>query len=305
MSNMIDMKVQLRGMYKIEAVDMLTGRVRVLADWFPNLITDNGLELFAVGNYLTYCSVGSGSTTPANANTTLVTFVGQSSSQITTTQTMASSSPYSGTYSVTYQFAAGVATGNLAEVGVGPSTGGTNLFSRALILDGGGSPTTITVLSSEALNVTYQLQLFSPTTDVTGNVTIAGTSYAYTLRAADVTTAGTWCISSNQGAAGPASIQVGNGTIGAITSHPSSLGFTASAVTPAAYVAASHQRDTVFTFSLATGNVSGGLITCAQFNCGISFNGLGTFQVGFSPGIPKDNSHVLTLTFRHTWGRYP
>ena len=62
---------------------------------------------------------------------------------------------------------------------------------RALILDGGGSPTTLTILSDETLDVTYTIRVYPPTTDVTGSITLDGVSYGYTIRPCNVSTSGT------------------------------------------------------------------------------------------------------------------
>jgi hypothetical protein len=305
MKNRIGIHTGLKGMYKIEAVAP-DGTKRLLADWFPNLITDNGLEIIGTtGAFFSYCCVGSGNNAPANSDTTLQTYVANSSAQTVFTRAAASTAPYFGSSTVTYRFAAGVATGNLAEVGIGPTGGGVNLFSRALILDGGGSPTTITVLSSEALDVTYQLQLYSPTTDVTGTVVIAGVSYNYTIRAANANTT-SWSPFTYGGFGGIASLQVGQGTINGVTGLPTytANGGGADSSTRQTYGAGNHYVDTVFGFSLNFGNAAGG-INCMNFYAGASYNDLGAFQLQLDASIPKDNSHVLSLTLRHTWGRYP
>jgi hypothetical protein len=294
--------VGLRGFYKIEAVRP-DGRRRLLADWFPNLITDAGLELIGgAGGYFLRCVVGSGNTAPSNSDTALVSLVGSTTSLTGSTQTAQSTPPYFGTLTMTYRFNAGVATGNLAEVGIGPTN--TNLFSRALILDGGGSPTTITVLSGEALDVSYQLQLHSPTVDVTGSVTISGVATAYTLRAATVTAAGNWAPSSSGDPGGPRNLTVYNGTIGAVTTTPSGSTASAPVGVPDAYSAGSHRRDSTFSLGLVDGNVSGGVSAISYF-CGLNFGDLGVFQVGFSPTIAKDSTKLLTLSLRHSWARFP
>lgn len=293
--------IGLKGRYKIEAVDGLTGKRRLLADWFDNLITDSGLNTIGTTiNFLGSCFVGSGNTAPANSDTSLVSLVGSTTAVTTTSSTNTGSSPYIGTMTKTYRFAIGVATGNLSEVGAGPTA--TTLFSRALILDGGGSPTTITVLSSEALDVTYQLQQYVPLVDVTGTVVISGTSYAYTLRAANATSTFRWAMNSNGDQGGPEALTVFNGAIGAITSAPSGTSASGGSAAPQAYSAGTHQKDTIFSMGLTDGNVSGG-ISALEFLCG-TVASMGDFQVGLSPAIPKDASHTLTLTLRHSWARH-
>jgi hypothetical protein len=111
-------KSTLQGFYKLEAVK-LDGTRRVLTDWFPNLITNGGLDRIGVSStYLDYCHVGSGNTAPANTDTGLATPV---ASTITSTSTtgIQGSSPYYTWQTIVYTFGLGVAAGNLAEVGVG------------------------------------------------------------------------------------------------------------------------------------------------------------------------------------------
>lgn len=292
----------VRGFYKMEAVDMITGRRRVLADWFPNLITDNGLELIgSAGGYYSNICVGSGNTAPSNSDTSLATFVAATSTAQTTSSGNAGSAPWFGQFTFTYRFAAGVATGNLAEVGLGSPSNGTNLFSRALILDGGGSPTTITVLSSEALDVTYQLRNYAPVSDATGSVVISGTTYAWTARASNAT-AGTWQpLTAEQG--GISAVQCFNGAIGAVTSQPAGSSDNGSA-SSIAYSAGSHQRDANCFFALNQGNLAGGL-TAFRTSFGLISGRFGEAQIGFSPAIPKDASHTLNMVFRCAWGRGP
>lgn len=299
---------KVAGFYKIEAVQA-DGRRRLLADWFPNLITNIGLDQLgstAVDIFGT-CVVGSGNATPAFTDTALQAIVGSTTTQNSQTRTAAASSPYFGTTTIVYNFAMGTATGNLSEVGLGPTS--TTLFSRALILDGSGNPTTITVLSSESLFVTYQLNQFIPLADVTGSITIAGTSYSYTLRACNATVSNFWAIQSIDGGGlythGSGNSQaVSNGVLGSITSG----GITGSLSGPSsqvnnAYSSGSFTMSGSNVYGLASGNFGGGGVTAAQCQFGSANGSRGTYQIGFGSGIPKDGSHILTLSFSTTWAR--
>lgn len=292
---------RVRGFYKLEAVRP-DGSRRLLADWFPNLITNAGLD--AIGNnvnYLASCFVGSGSTAPANTDTALVTLVGSTSNQQVTTSGNSGAPPWFGTQTNTYRFAAGTATGNLAEVGVGNLNN--NLFSRALILDGVGAPTTITVLAAEALDVTYQLQNRAPTADVTGVITIAGVNYNYTIRAANANS-GFWSVRSIGEPGGFASVTAYNGAIGTVTSNPAGANSGASSTVNAAYSAGTFQRDGTMTWGLTSGNLAGG-ITAFLATLGASTSTLGQMQIGLDAAIPKDGTKVLTISLRHIWARFP
>ena len=154
----------LAGFYKLVATNS-KGQTRVVADWFCNLILDAGLNRLGTGGIIDRISVGSGNSTPTAGQTALDTLVAT-----TTTAVGGGVNSYDSvgnTYAFsrsTYRFATGVATGNLTEVGAGWSGG---LFSRALIKDGGGVPTTVTILSDETLDVIYELRVYVPA-DVVG-----------------------------------------------------------------------------------------------------------------------------------------
>ena len=79
MNNVIDMPLSVAGRFKIEANKLgENGEVvstRIAADWFSNLITNQGLDLMGTGSIdqiVDRCRVGSGSTPPAVTDTALV-----------------------------------------------------------------------------------------------------------------------------------------------------------------------------------------------------------------------------------------
>jgi hypothetical protein len=306
----------LSGKFKIEAFkadakgEEIIGTRRVLADWFPNLITDGGLEQMAnAANYLTWCQVGSGSTAPNVLDTALVTRVAGTSTIQSTSGSAQSTEPYYTWRRNNYRFAEGAAAGNLAEVGVGWASTG-SLFSRALILDGDGNPTTVTILSDEILDVTYEFRIYPRTTDVTGSVTFTGNiggTYDWTMRAANVTSASStqgWTITTqagdSMGGAGSAAGTLSySGTAGAITGQPSGTTSQSTSHTVQAYSAGSLERRFSIVFDLDRGNLTGGLRS-VRVKAGV-----GTFQVQFDPAIPKTLNDRLTLVYYHSWGRRP
>lgn len=300
-------RATMKGRYKMDAARP-DGRIRPLTGWFDNLITDYGLNYIGTSaNQLNYCCVGSGNTAPANGNTALVSLVAGGATVLTTTGTVQPSSPYYGARTNVYQFAQGAAAGNLAEVGVGPNTGGTNLWSRALILDSGGSPTTITVLSDEFLNVTYELQFWPSITDTTGTVVIAGVTYNWTARASAVTS-GAWTQNPSGDNMIIGSCTVYNGAIGAITGSPAGSASGATSITAGSYSSGSLISTLVGTFGLSQGNFTlPGGVTALSFNAGTSSNTSGSYQIGFADGsghgIQKDTSSVMTMTMSMSWGR--
>lgn len=257
-------------------------------------------------DWLLYCQVGSGSTAPAVGDTSLVSRISGASNLISSSLSDQSSAPYYVARTRTYRFLAGVAAGNLAEVGVGwLSTGG--LFSRALILDGLGNPTTITVLSDELLDVTYQFRQYAPSVDWAGNITLRSISHDVVSRALAVNVAAAsagelgWSILGGGASAGQSSLSITTaytGSIGSVTATaPSGTAMASTSVTAAAYSASSLHRDISVLFGNSDGNNASG-IGAIRARLGI-----GMYQFGFTPNIMKTSDDTLSLTFRHSWSR--
>ncbi len=282
---------------------------KVLLAEFDNLITNIGLDRVGSGGLnFTTCQVGTGTAVPLVTNTGLQTFLANSSLVSDTTSALSPGGPpYWGGSSRTYRFNAGVATGNLTEVGVGWSTGLSTLFSRALIVDGSGNPTTITVLADEFLDVTYTLRFRGPDTDQTGNVTITGVgTLTFTQRIARATSVTDW----SHGFTGTAGLGTGtgdhvfySGTLGPVTGNPSGSNASSSsgAVVNGTYTAGTYTRNSTLTLGLNNGNVAGGirssLLTC------LTARGGGAFQTEFSSIIPKDATKILVLNTAYSWAR--
>jgi hypothetical protein len=302
-------KVGVQGFFKLTASRVVDGErvTRIVADWFPNLITNGGLNRMATSSYLLSCQVGSGSTVPAFTDTSLTSFVAGSSTIQTTNGSVLATSPYYAWIRRSWRFAEGAATGNLSEVGIAWTSTPGNLFSHALILDEVGSPTTITILSDESLDVIYELRYYPKLTDTFGTVVLTGSiggSYDWTMRTA---LAGTytpntgWGIFNSPSAlamnySGPSFPSCYFGGIGAITAGPSSsigtVGFT-----PISYVSDSFEISVSITFSLLQGNHASG-IRAVLFKLGV-----GAMQIEFDPPIPKTAADLLSLVVKYSYAR--
>jgi len=298
---------RLAGRYKIEAVKMKEGVEvgrRVCADWFENLITDAGLnKLGTSGSYATYCQVGSGNAVPANANTALVSYLAHTSTIQTTNTGASGSAPYYVFLQRTYRFAEGEAAGNISEVGVGWATTG-SLFSRALVLDYIGNPTTITILSDESLDVLYEVRNYIDIVDKTGTTVFTGNkggSYDWIIRPGLVNTysnisgwnaSNAMSFTQSSGTKWPC----GNGPIAAITSYPA--GTSPLNLVPSAYVDSSMEISFTASATIALGNLSGGI---REMHGAL---GQGYFQIQFDPPIPKTSIDVLTVVITLSWSRY-
>src|SRR5690606_39029584 len=71
-----------------------------------------------------------------------------------------------------HQFGQVKSAGNLSEVGILRSSTTGPLWSRALILDGQGNPTTITVLPDDFLTCYYTLRIMIPKEDAVFNIDV-------------------------------------------------------------------------------------------------------------------------------------
>lgn len=301
--NEILLRPTLKGFFKLTAVRP-DGRQRPLTGWFPNLITDVGLNRIGTGSYLSACHVGNNNTTPTVLDTALSGFVAGTTTVQTSSYGAETSAPYYGWKTITYRFAQGVATGNLAEVGIATArtNGGTTImFSRALILDELGAPTTVTVLADEVLDVTYQIRLYPPLTDgVQTGMTITGSgTHDVTARARAVTSSqwGMWLGSlASFDPSGGTQIAAYNGAIGAITGSPSGSSGAANAYN-LAYGNNNLYRDGGVTFGLNTANLAGG-----HKSYSITTS-LGLYQLEFSPTIDKTATKTLNMIFRLAWAR--
>ena len=273
---------------------------------FANLITNVGLERMGDNSdWLRRTYVGSGSAAPSVNDTAMGNFVASTETFQENTSGSQSAAPYYTWVRITRRFAAGQAAGNLSEVGIGWAD---SLFSRALILDAEGSPTTISVGADQFLDVTYEFRFYPKTTDDTGTVTLTGSvggTYDYIFRSSSVTsnsiTQG-WTVSSsgtNMGDRGSSSFtsrRAYNGNIGTITGMPN--GTTDSINNPVlAYEAGSLRRKFVTGAGLNEANLTGGIRSV------FLRMGIGAFQIQFDPPIPKTDQTVLSLEVSHSWGR--
>jgi len=306
---------EMAGWYKIEKLKVdahgvpIEASRAVAADWFPNIITDQGLNRIGTANdWLNACQVGTGTAAPATTNTGLASFLAGTTTQQATTTGAQASAPFFSWTRRTFRFAAGVATGVISEVGVGWASTGATLYSRALILDGAQNPTTITVLSDEVLDVTYEHRVFAPASDVMGNITITGVgSVATTTRASNVTSNSAWTGGASLGGIGPsvAFHTVHSGAIGAVTGQPSGSQSGATSAVLNAYSNNSYQRSGVITFGLNEGNIGGIRSLLATFGDRLGGFALGTIQTEFGTIIPKTAAQTLTLNVNHVWSRRP
>lgn len=281
------------------------GRIREELD-FKNMILNSGLDQLCsnAGNVGQAIVVGSGNTAPAATQTQLAALVAtqsQGSSPYYTDQLQATA-PYYGTSVVTRQFAVGAAPGNLTEIGLcnGANQTSAPLFSRALILDGLGQPTALTVLSDEILIATHYCRQYVPTADVNGVVNISGVNYNYTIRAAECTSANSGfrrvldTLSMRQRQGGDVGFSASTQTLGPITGIPAGTASTvlSAQFTVGGYTSGNYYRDITMNCPIGSMNSAGGIGSI------VINTTRGSYQMSFTPVIPKDATKVLQLVWR-------
>lgn len=295
--------VQVAGFFK---VSRLRDGKPVQTLEFRNLVTDYGLDtLVAAGFPLQweYHRVGTGTSAEAAAQTSLDNQVAATAIGGSTVLGLNTSEKYV-YFRGTSLFAAGAAAGNLSEIGVSQEATGNNLFSRALIRDVNGDPTTITVLSDEQLQVTYELRLYQPTGDLFSG-TVGGRTV--TLRASEDTSSAAWGFAygynakNSFGSAPAGGYTFYDGVIGASSGAPS--GNNSDVPTGSASFVRTPVSTGVVDISVRAP------IGSANFASGVrsvAFSaGPGRFQCQFDPAVPKTSSDRLDLTFRFSVTRRP
>ncbi len=309
-------QIKVAGWYRVQVFSK-EGKLRKELE-FENLVTNIGLNRIATGSAFNGCAIGSGTVVPSTTDTQLQSLGAYTTNITSATNGMQISfSPFYGWSRKKFRFVAGTLNGNYSEIGVGWANN--QMFSRSLIRDGNDNPTTITVLSDEYLDVTYEVRLYIPTTDV---VTVAGLTglsdtITVTRRPIFITQVGS---NTNAGYKGWTPLDDSNtlgGSCAALrdnsafypTSYtqllpmttPSSSVSTISggpvALSTAAYVNNSLQRS--FTMSFSTTTYVG---TYQHFV--LEFGMCGCFQYLFSTPIVKTSDQILTMNFTSSWGRY-
>lgn len=295
---------RMSGRFKLEAIRP-DGRVRPLTGWFRNLITNSGLDAIGVSaDWLANCRVGSGNSAPDVGDTSLDAEIASTNTVVGNVLANSGASLYFTSRAIKFRFSTGAAEGNLAELGIFRSNPPFSMFSRALILDGDGDPTTVTVLSDEVLDVTYEWRNYPVLEDVESSVTISGEDYDVTTRPSNVGST-SWG-GSGGGTLGGAGggIAVYDGAIGPVTGAPAGSTSGSNDVTAGGYTSGNYFAEYSVSLALDQGNFGGG-IRSVFFGLGNGGGGtaLGFMQSEFDPPIPKTSSDILSLQFRHTWAR--
>lgn len=299
----MSIKFEFSGMFNLIVRDAKTLAKKRETGFFKNIITDYGLNRIGTSGVLTGAYVGSGTETPSPSDVSLQSPIARTSMQLSENIiTGPDVAPYYGGVSKTYRFAEGVAAGNISEVGIiALYSGAYPLWSRSLVLDSSGSPTTITVLPNEVLDIVYECRAYAMPSDTTGGpLTLLGVDYNWTMRAINArrSTFGLF----TAGFAGGPQWDGTNGEMVAVTAtKPSGVDSgTSGSLIAAQYSENSYKRSFTFSFSITQGNSSpGGIKT--MYGTVVS-NGP-NFQIGLDKIFPKNNLNTISLSFEVSWAR--
>ena len=267
---------------------------------FTNLITDNGLDLlFTNISALSFCQLGSGTTTPAVTDVYLnARHIGTNSGK--TTATNGGAPDYIRSIIKKFSFSQGSITQPVSEVGVGPSSTGP-IVSRTLLKDSNGNPTTLTMQTDEYLDVYYTLKCNPNTSSFAATLNISGVNYTGVVKPL--------CISSNYywwiDCSGTSFISFMGFCRLSSVSLPSQIsdsvydgtGLDASASVLSTYVAGDHKLTRTHTFTPSAGAFTTKSISFYSMNHGPAFG----FELDST--LSKTASQELTITASLTWGR--
>jgi len=311
----------MQGYFRI-CVKRKDGSIKEDTGWFPNLITNQGMDWMGSPppNYNvsygqqyigTHCGVGTGTTTPTFTDTQLTSFLAMYPSATNsnvegfnggTTYVTGPPDYWSGIR--VYTFAIGAVVGNIAEVGIG-NTAQTDtqpqLATHALIIVG-GSPGTITVTSSDALVVYHEMRLYLDLTTNAYSFNISGITYSGNYLRANSTSIPNFALNVYSNISyGVNGFFVGyNGVLGPVTGVPTGSSASVSGqTTTGTYTNGTYTLSMSCVINLSQINLAGGIPAYTiQTNHG-------TFQFSASPAIPKTSLYTLTMNWNVSWARYP
>lgn len=301
---MITVETKISGMYKYKILGKDSKVKR--SGQFKNLITDAGMDYLNQGTGFTiqYLSIGSGTRAPAFSDTQLQARI-TTSTQVSWGNSVKDNPPYGAVGAATYTLANTSGNGwNVSEIGIGPETNGSQLFSRALVLDAAEQPTTITVLDGETLIVTYEYTYWLPEDDQVSSFILGGNKGGEEIQARarplGVKDPSFRTIAARKmvygGEDNQARTAISAGAL--VPATENSIAYPYEHIYPNIGVAVSRgvTRHT-FTFPISVGNFPTGVRTLAR-QLGQSY-----WQFEFNPPIMKTADDELTFTIDHVWGR--
>lgn len=295
----LDVKMEAEGFFQIRKFGP-DGEMRGDRT-IKNLITNNGMNLVGTqADWMTACYIGASQQAASVNDTSLIDRIALESTTRPDLDTISIEGATTATpfieVSRTFTFdspASGDVT--VREIGVGLAPN--NLFSRTVL------PLPEVVRSDETLIVKYIHRWYTTSGNISSSsIDISGTTHEAAIRVGN--------FAQGLGNNGPRlprkfeinyeNILVSNGGFTPITTIPSqglATGATSANIVP--YVAGEHSIRVIMTWGSTAGiTPSGGIRTVVVPTFGVF-----TYQIQFTPSIPKTAENSLSITFQVSWAR--
>lgn len=319
---LVEVGVGLEGYFEVELVDAHTGVVKRHLE-FHNVITDAGMNAIGDGtgniaDLQLYLAVGTGTSTPAQSDTSLDTEVAR------TSRSSASSSSGPNfdftTHINEYEFGKSEANGNLTELGCFDSSSAGVMYTRQRFKDAQGNNTTVTKTSDDILRVRYAHRLYPDKTVKTKNIdvdvrgSLVSTTFSYQPQ--EIDDGGVWLAGGTNGLGQHFGTWSGqspdwwedNTPPGDFISHgplDPSVGERAGTVTFNTYGTGNFYRDVVLSAGASEANFAAGVgsVAWTPLDSTQTTNEDQGFLLLFDPRIDKTSQDQVELTVRLSWSR--
>lgn len=270
---------------------------------FDNMVVDNGLEQIGTDTVnLTYCQVGRNAN-PATPLDTNLYYYNAYTSIINEPINFSKSQTKDNVLetNITYEFPFGAITQDITEISVGNQIN-TDIFSRALIRDALGNPTSIKVGPDEGLFVTYTVETHVNAADTQVTKVINGVNTVITIRPSMLGVGSAWTPVKT-------GLQTDVGSFALASDLPMldnletpiiNQDFSADKFSSMTYTPLSHQRTHAFKFGKLKANFPTGIKT-VFIRSNTPF--LGAYQLEFNPAIAKTEQNTLSFNLTIGWGR--
>lgn len=318
----IESKYSAKGRFKARVIGS-SGRVKSESEWSDNVVTNLGIRMLLGGATRAYsdiavsirCSCGSGNSAPSVNDTVIQSFIAGSNNITSSSTTFnTSTAPFYAKHEWKFLFDIGDAEGNVSELCIvnddTEPTSSSPVFSRALVRDSAGNPTTITVLEDEYLEVTYELYIYPPAGELTGSFTqvIDGSPqvFTYSIKPSNMRVLGPVGVSDGWATNGDgriptvfalsgsrSSVYSAGSILGPENSVPSGTDYRLTGIATSSVANyAEKYRDLTFIASISDANTEFDAIRFAANLC--------CYQMKISPSITKNNTKTYRLNVRIT-----
>ena len=149
-----NINASIHNRFDVEVIDTKTGKVRQRAHGENVICSQLWTRLFAPDTYFNYIHYGTGSGTPATANTSLFTFLGYGTPAIA--DDVITNTPASGIYAIRRKIVLNETTAvgaTITEVGIGYGTSASTLCTHAMLKDENGNQISISKASTDIINI--------------------------------------------------------------------------------------------------------------------------------------------------------